>query len=52
MRKEFLSSTGLETLRVEEIEKEFAKAYQVEDSVLRKIRGVGTLLASATGPRG
>ncbi len=38
MRREFLASTGIETLRAEEIEKEFARAYQVDEAVLRKIR--------------
>jgi uncharacterized protein (TIGR04442 family) len=47
-RREFLSSTGIETLRAEEIEKEFARAYQVDEAVMQKIRGsVGTPLASA-----
>jgi len=39
MRREFLVSSGIEALRAEEIEKEFAKTYQVDDAVLRRIRG-------------
>ncbi len=38
LRKDFIASTHLELLRVEEIEKEFAKAYQVDEGALTGIR--------------